>query len=278
MQWIYFLEPLPRHLFFRAYPGSGHSHVRRHLIAEHNGHPDNSVRLTRICSRTRRGGIPQEDHPRARDHDLLIDAQRQRSSEEEPPQDAESIRTGRAAYVPRRVYEAPTHTEPIALHSRRIGAIQPPPPKAAPKVIFGSKPPLPKDIPRAASSAPAKADIPRKSPPRARSPIRTQSAFGYKAPPRGLNKAEPRSKSSSNPPQFGYIVKRWRRSLKQLLLALQLPRLAHAFDRHQEGHRLRHRRHHLRLEGLCRPRSLSLPLTGTEFLTLGSRDPTSTRR
>ena len=45
-----------------------------------------------------------------------------------------------SAYVPRRVYEAPTHTEPIALHSRRIGAIQPPPPKAAPKVIFGSKP------------------------------------------------------------------------------------------------------------------------------------------
>ena len=41
------------------------------------------------------------------------------SSEEEPPQDAESIRTGRSAYVPRRVYEAPTHTEPIALHSRR---------------------------------------------------------------------------------------------------------------------------------------------------------------
>ena len=127
------------------------------------------------------------------------------SSEEEPPQDAESIRTGRSVYVPRRVYEAPTHTEPIALHSRRIGAIQPPPPKAAPKVIFGSKPPLPKE-PRAASSAPAKADIPRKSPPRARSPIRTQSAFGYKAPPRGLNKAEPRSKSGSNPPQ-GYIVK-----------------------------------------------------------------------
>ena len=128
------------------------------------------------------------------------------SSEEEPPQDAESIRTGRSAYVPRRVYEAPTHTEPIALHSRRIGAIQPPPPKAAPKVIFGSKPPLPKELPRAPSSAPAKADIPRKSPPRARSPIRTQSAFGCKAPPRGLNKAEPRSKSGSNPPQ-GYIVK-----------------------------------------------------------------------
>ena len=120
--------------------------------------------------------------------------------------DAESIRTGRSAYVPRRVYEAPTHTEPIALHSRRIGAIQPLLPKAAPKVIFGSKPPLPKEIPRAVSSAPAKADIPRKSPPRARSPIRTQSAFGYKAPPRGLNKAEPRSKSGSNPPQ-GYIVK-----------------------------------------------------------------------
>ena len=129
------------------------------------------------------------------------------SSDEEPPQDAESIRTGRAAYVPRRVYEAPTHSEPIALHSRRIGAVQPPPPKAAPKVIFGSKPPLPKEIPKAVSSVPAKADIPRKSPPRARSPVRTQSAFGHKAPPRGLNKAEPRSKSSSNPPQFGYIVK-----------------------------------------------------------------------
>ena len=124
------------------------------------------------------------------------------SSEEEPPQDAESLTTGRAAYVPRRVYEAPTHTEPIALHSRRIGAIQQPPPKAAPKVIFGSKPPLPKELPRAASSVPAKAVIPRKSPPRASS----QSAFGYKAPPRGLNKAEPRSKSGSNPPQ-GYIVK-----------------------------------------------------------------------
>ena len=181
--------------------------MRRHLTAEQSEHPDNSVRLIRIRSRTRRGEIPQEDHPRARDHDLQIDAQHFRldaySSEEEPPQDAESIRTGRAAYVPRRVYEAPTHTEPIALHSRRIGAIQPPPPKAAPKVIFGSKPPLPKEIPRAASSVPAKADIPRKS----RSPIRTQSAFGYKAPPRGLNKAEPRSKSSSNPPQFGYIVK-----------------------------------------------------------------------
>ena len=129
------------------------------------------------------------------------------SSDEEPPQDAESIRSGRAAYVPRRVYEAPTHSEPIALHSRRIGAVQPPPRKAAPKVIFGSKPPLPKEIPRAVSLVPAKADIPRKSPPWARSPVRTQSAFGHKAPPRGLSRAEPRSKSSSNPPQFGYIVK-----------------------------------------------------------------------
>ena len=43
------------------------------------------------------------------------------SSEEEPTQDAEALTTGRAAYVPRRVYEAPTHTERIALHSRRIG-------------------------------------------------------------------------------------------------------------------------------------------------------------
>ena len=160
--------------------------------------------------------------------------------------------------MPRRVYEAPTHTEPIALHSRRIGAIQQPPPKAAPKIIFGSKPPLPKELPRAASSVPAKAVIPRKSPPRARSPIRTQSAFGYKAPPRGLNKAEPRSTSSSR-----------RRSLKQLLQALQLPRLAHAFDRHQEGRRLRHPR---RLQGQCRPRSSPSLLTGTEFLTSGSRD------
>ena len=129
------------------------------------------------------------------------------SSDENAPQDAESIRTGRAAYVPRRVYEAPTHSEPIVLHSRRTGAVQPPPPKAAPKVIFGSRTPVPKEIPKAVSPAPAQADIPRKSPPRARSPVRTQSAFGYKAPPRGLNKAEPRSKSSSNPPQSGYIVK-----------------------------------------------------------------------
>ena len=113
---------------------------------------------------------------------------------------------GRSAYVPRRVYEAPAHTEPIASRSRRIGTTEQPPPKAAPKIIFGSKPPLPKELPRAASSVPAKAAIPTKSPPRARSPTRTQSAFGYKAPPRGLNKAEPRSKSGSNPPQ-GYIVK-----------------------------------------------------------------------
>ena len=185
--------------------------MRRHLTAEHSGHlrqadpysladetwrdpPRRSSTSSRSRSPDRRPG-PAEHY--------RLDTY---SSEEEPPQDAESIRTGRSAYVPRRVYEAPTHTEPIALHSRRIGAIQPPPPKAAPKVIFGSKPPLPKELPRAASSAPVKADIPRKSPPRARSPIRTQSAFGYKAPPRGLNKAEPRSKSGSNPPQ-GYIVK-----------------------------------------------------------------------
>ena len=186
--------------------GRLHSHVRRHLTAERQADPYSLADETwrdppRRSSTSSRSRSPDR-RPGPAEH-YRLDAY---SSEEEPPQDAESIRTGRSAYVPRRVYEAPTHTEPIALHSRRIGAIQPPPPKAAPKVIFGSKPPLPKELPRAASSAPAKADIPRKSPPRARSPIRTQSAFGYKAPPRGLNKAEPRSKSGSNPPQ-GYIVK-----------------------------------------------------------------------
>ena len=54
--------------------------MRRHLTAEHSGHPDISVRLTRIRLRTRRGEIPQEDHPQARDHDLQIDAQGQRST------------------------------------------------------------------------------------------------------------------------------------------------------------------------------------------------------
>ena len=122
------------------------------------------------------------------------------SSEEEPPQDAEALTTGRATYVPRRVYKAPAHIEPIALHSRRIGTTEQPLTRAAPKIIFGSKPPLPKELLRAASSVPAKISIPAKSPPRARSPTRTQSAFGFKAPPRGLNKAEPRSKSGSNLP------------------------------------------------------------------------------
>ena len=54
--------------------------MRRHLTAEHSGHPDISVRLTRIRLRTRRGEIPQEDHPQARDHALQIDAQDQRST------------------------------------------------------------------------------------------------------------------------------------------------------------------------------------------------------
>ena len=53
--------------------------MRRHLTAEHSGHPAISVRLTRIRLRTRRGEIPQEDHPQARDRDLQIDAQDQRS-------------------------------------------------------------------------------------------------------------------------------------------------------------------------------------------------------
>ena len=53
--------------------------MRRHLTAEHSGHPDISVRLTRTRLRTRRGEIPQEDHPQVRDHDLQIDAQDQRS-------------------------------------------------------------------------------------------------------------------------------------------------------------------------------------------------------
>ena len=59
--------------------------MRRHLIDEHNGRLGNSVRPTRICSRTRRGEIPQEDHPRARDHDLLIDARRRRSTSASTP-------------------------------------------------------------------------------------------------------------------------------------------------------------------------------------------------
>ena len=56
-----------------------------------------------------------------------IDAQDQRSTivstpiaQREPTQDAEALTTGSAAYVPRRVYEAPAHIEPIALRSRRI--------------------------------------------------------------------------------------------------------------------------------------------------------------
>ena len=59
--------------------------MRRHLIGEHNGRLGNSVRPTRICSRTRRGGIPQEGHPRARVHDLLIDARRRRSTSASTP-------------------------------------------------------------------------------------------------------------------------------------------------------------------------------------------------
>ena len=73
------------------------------------------------------------------------------SSDKEPPQDAESLRTGRSAYCITCLgaYTTPTHAEPIALRSRRIGTTEQPPPKAAPKIIFGSKPPLPKELPRA---------------------------------------------------------------------------------------------------------------------------------
>ena len=80
--------------------------MRRHLIGEHNGRLDNSVRRSSTSSRSR----SPDRRPAPAEH-FRLDAY---SSEEEPPQDAESIRTGRAAYVPRRVYEAPTHTEPIA--------------------------------------------------------------------------------------------------------------------------------------------------------------------
>ena len=128
------------------------------------------------------------------------------SSEEEPPQDAESIRTGRSAYVPRRVYEAPTHTEPIALHRRRIGAIQPPPPKAAPKVIFWQQASIAQGTSSCSFFGTGKSRYSKEITASSKVSYRTQSAFGYKAPPRGLNKAEPRSKLGSNPPKE-YIVK-----------------------------------------------------------------------
>ena len=153
-------------------------------------------------------------HKPARDHDLQIDAQGQRSTIASTP--TARKRNLRRTRNPSELAGQLTCLGAYTRHRLTLSLLlciaggleqfnrrhQRPHQRS----FFKSKPPLLKELPRAASSAPAKADIPRKSPPRARSPIRTQSAFGHKAPPRGLNKAEPRSKSGSNPPQ-GYIVK-----------------------------------------------------------------------
>ena len=80
------------------------------------------------------------------------------SSDEEPPQTAEAFASGRAAYVPRRVCEAPAHVEPIALHSRSISASVQPASRAAPKVVFSSRPPQPKALTPAKSSLAANAE------------------------------------------------------------------------------------------------------------------------
>ena len=65
--------------------GRLHSHVRRHLIGEHNGRLGSFAKPIRTCSRTRRGGTPQEGHPRARAHGLLTVARRRRSTSASTP-------------------------------------------------------------------------------------------------------------------------------------------------------------------------------------------------